>query len=188
MDDVAAAAGVGKGTLYRRFGDRWTLLRALIEEPERDFQDELIRGEPPLGPGAPPTERLRAFGAGQLALLERHARFMFAGHKVARRAATATRSTPSTAPTWASCCARSSATTRGPSTSWTRCSRRSPRTSSSTSARSAACRWRTMIDGWQALADAVVATAPRRPAARAERGLAALGPRCRAVARIDSSP
>ena len=82
MDDVAAAAGVGKGTLYRRFGDRWTLLRALIEEPERDFQDELIRGEPPLGPGAPATERLRAFGAGQLALLERHARFMFAGHKV----------------------------------------------------------------------------------------------------------
>ena len=50
MDDVAAAAGVGKGTLYRRFGDRWTLLRALIDEPERDFQDELIRGEPPLGP------------------------------------------------------------------------------------------------------------------------------------------
>ena len=44
MDDVAAAAGVGKGTLYRRFGDRSTLLRALIEEPERDFQDELIRG------------------------------------------------------------------------------------------------------------------------------------------------
>ena len=51
MDDVAAAAGVGKGTLYRRFGDRWTLLRALIEEPERDFQDALIRGAPPLGPG-----------------------------------------------------------------------------------------------------------------------------------------
>ena len=82
MDDVAAAAGVGKGTLYRRFGDRWTLLRALIEEPERDFQDELIRGEPPLGPGAPPMERLRAFGAGQLALLESHARFMFAGDKI----------------------------------------------------------------------------------------------------------
>ena len=82
MDDVAAAAGVGKGTLYRRFGDRWTLLRALIEEPERDFQDELIRGEPPLGPGAPPLERLRAFGAGQLALLESHARFMFAGDKI----------------------------------------------------------------------------------------------------------
>ena len=82
MDDVAAAAGVGKGTLYRRFGDRWNLLRALIEEPERAFQDELIRGEPPLGPGAPPIERLHAFGAGQLALLESHARFMVVGDKL----------------------------------------------------------------------------------------------------------
>jgi AcrR family transcriptional regulator len=81
MDDVAAEAGVGKGTLYRRFGDRWSLLRALIEEPERDFQDAVIRGEPPLGPGAPPEERLLAFGAGLLALLDRHARFILAGDK-----------------------------------------------------------------------------------------------------------
>jgi AcrR family transcriptional regulator len=76
MDDVAAEAGVGKGTLYRRFGDRWSLLRALIEEPERDFQEAVIRGEPPLGPGAPPIERLHGFGAGLLQLLERHARFI----------------------------------------------------------------------------------------------------------------
>jgi AcrR family transcriptional regulator len=82
MDDVAAEAGVGKGTLYRRFGDRWSLLRALIEEPEREFQEALIRGEPPLGPGAPAVERLRAFGAGLLALLERHARFILAGDNV----------------------------------------------------------------------------------------------------------
>jgi AcrR family transcriptional regulator len=76
MDDVAAEAGVGKGTLYRRFGDRWSLLRALIEEPERDFQEAVIRGEPPLGPGAPAVERLHAFGAGLIQLLERHARFI----------------------------------------------------------------------------------------------------------------
>jgi AcrR family transcriptional regulator len=76
MDDVAAEAGVGKGTLYRRFGDRWSMLRALIEEPERDFQEAVIRGEPPLGPGAPPVERLHAFGEGLLELLERHARFI----------------------------------------------------------------------------------------------------------------
>jgi AcrR family transcriptional regulator len=82
MDDVAAEAGVGKGTLYRRFGDRWSLLRALIEEPERDFQEAVIRGEPPLGPGAPPVERLRAFGAGLLQLLEVHARFILAGDNV----------------------------------------------------------------------------------------------------------
>ena len=76
MDDVAAMAGVGKGTLYRRFGDRASLLRALIEEPERTFQEGLIRGEPPLGPGAPPLARLLAFGAGVIQLLEQNSRFI----------------------------------------------------------------------------------------------------------------
>lgn len=76
MDDVAAEACVGKGTLYRRFGDRASLIRALVEEPERDFQDAVIRGEPPLGPGAPPLERLHAFGAGVLGLLQQNVQFM----------------------------------------------------------------------------------------------------------------
>jgi AcrR family transcriptional regulator len=76
MDDVAAAAGVGKGTLYRRFGDRGSLLRALIEEPEREFQESVIRGAPPLGPGAEPCDRLHAFGIGLLQLLNSHARYI----------------------------------------------------------------------------------------------------------------
>ncbi len=61
-------------------------MRALIEEPERDFQDALIRGEPPLGPGAAPLERLRAFGAANLMLLEQTARFIRAaeGEKAGR--------------------------------------------------------------------------------------------------------
>jgi AcrR family transcriptional regulator len=79
MDDVAAEAGVGKGTLYRRFGDRSSLLRALISEPEQAFQDELIRGLPPLGPGAPPAARLHAFGEGLLRFLDRHAVYIQAG-------------------------------------------------------------------------------------------------------------
>jgi AcrR family transcriptional regulator len=62
MDEVACAAGVGKGTLFRRFGDRAGLLRALLDERERAFQEHFIRGAPPLGPGAPPRERLIAFG------------------------------------------------------------------------------------------------------------------------------
>ncbi|MGH2713612.1 MAG: TetR/AcrR family transcriptional regulator [Thermoleophilaceae bacterium] len=72
MDDIAAEAGVGKGTLFRRFGDRASLARAVISERERRFQEELIRGEPPLGPGAPARERLIAFGAALLDLLEQH--------------------------------------------------------------------------------------------------------------------
>jgi AcrR family transcriptional regulator len=73
MDDVARAACVGAGTLYRRFGDRAGLALALLDEHTREFQDALIAGPPPLGPGAPAAERLRAFGEGYLDLVERHA-------------------------------------------------------------------------------------------------------------------
>lgn len=76
MEAVACAARVGKGTVYRRFGDCSALLRALVEEPEREFQEAVIRGEPPLGPGAPPIERLHAFGAGLIKLLDQTARFI----------------------------------------------------------------------------------------------------------------
>lgn len=62
MDEVACAAHVGKGTLFRAFGDRAGLLRALLDESERAFQEEFIRGPAPLGPGAPARERLVAFG------------------------------------------------------------------------------------------------------------------------------
>jgi len=61
MDAIAEAACVGKGTLYRRFGDRAGLALALLDERERGLQDHVLRGPPPLGPGAPPAERLTAF-------------------------------------------------------------------------------------------------------------------------------
>ena len=67
MEAIAAAAGVGKGTLFRRFGDRAGLAHALLDDRERRLQDDMIRGEPPLGPGAPPRERLIAFGRAVLA-------------------------------------------------------------------------------------------------------------------------
>jgi AcrR family transcriptional regulator len=70
MNDVACAAGVGMGTMYRRFGDRAGLTFALLGERHRAFQDELLRGAPPLGPGAPPRERLHAFGRRSLELLD----------------------------------------------------------------------------------------------------------------------
>jgi AcrR family transcriptional regulator len=61
MDAVAREAGVGKGTIFRRFGDRAGLAEALVDEDMRDLQDRLLHGPPPLGPGAPATERLEAF-------------------------------------------------------------------------------------------------------------------------------
>jgi AcrR family transcriptional regulator len=62
MDAVAAEAGVGKGTLFRGFGDRAGLIMAMLSEHERRLQEDVIRGPAPLGPGAPPVERLIAFG------------------------------------------------------------------------------------------------------------------------------
>ena len=61
MDCVAARAGVGVGTVYRRFGDRSGLAAALLSNQEERFQRAFIFGPPPLGPGAPPLERLHAF-------------------------------------------------------------------------------------------------------------------------------
>jgi AcrR family transcriptional regulator len=69
MDEVAEAAGVGKGTLFRRFGSRAALALAVLDEQERRLQDAIIRGDPPLGPGAPPRERLIAFGEAWLDIL-----------------------------------------------------------------------------------------------------------------------
>ena len=62
MDAVAAAAQVGKGTLFRRFGDREGLMRALLDHAETEYQRGFLTGPPPLGPGAPARERLDAFG------------------------------------------------------------------------------------------------------------------------------
>jgi AcrR family transcriptional regulator len=73
MDEIAAAAGVGKGTLFRRFGSRAALALAVLSERESAFQEAFIRGAPPLGPGAPAAERLIAFGHGRLDLLADHA-------------------------------------------------------------------------------------------------------------------
>lgn len=79
MDEIADAAGVGKGTLFRRFGSRAALARAVLDEQERGFQEGFIRGRPPLGPGAPPRERLVAFGEALLDMLELHHELMLAG-------------------------------------------------------------------------------------------------------------
>ncbi|NUR66516.1 MAG: TetR/AcrR family transcriptional regulator [Streptomyces sp.] len=68
MHEVAQVAGVGKGTLFRRFGDRNGLLLALLDDVEGEFYDLYTSGPPPLGPGVPARDRLTAFGC---ALIDR---------------------------------------------------------------------------------------------------------------------
>ncbi len=68
--DIAKAAGVGVGTVYRRFGDKAALLAAVIGADERVLQDALLSGPPPVGPGAPAGERLGAFLDALAALTE----------------------------------------------------------------------------------------------------------------------
>jgi len=78
MDDVAKAAGVGRATLYRRYPDVRSIAEALLDEHERQLQERLLRGDPPLGPGPggpsspSPSERLAAFYAAMVELLEAH--------------------------------------------------------------------------------------------------------------------
>ncbi|MDQ3403588.1 MAG: TetR/AcrR family transcriptional regulator [Actinomycetota bacterium] len=72
MDQVAAAAGVGKGTLFRRFGDKSGLAVALLNEGESDLRARVSQGAAPLGPGADPVDRLLAFFDAYLTFLAEH--------------------------------------------------------------------------------------------------------------------
>lgn len=73
MDGLAEQAGLGKGTVFRRFGTRAGIFLALLDEEEKLFQERLMSGPPPLGPGAPARERLIAFGRARLEFLVEHA-------------------------------------------------------------------------------------------------------------------
>lgn len=88
MEQIAAAAGVGKATLYRRYPDVPSIALALLDEHERALQERLLRGPPPLGPGAPPAERLAAFYRAMVELLEHHGHLALAAETGERRYAT----------------------------------------------------------------------------------------------------
>ena len=72
MDGLAERAGLGKGTVFRRFGTRAGIFQALLDDDERDFQEQVLAGPPPLGPGAPPLDRLIAYGRARTGFLIRH--------------------------------------------------------------------------------------------------------------------
>jgi polyketide synthase 12 len=77
MDELAARSGLGKGTVFRRFGSRAGIFQALLDEEERSLQEAVMAGDPPLGPGAPGLERLIAYGTARIG-------FLFDNHEIAR--------------------------------------------------------------------------------------------------------
>ena len=72
MDGLAERAGLGKGTVFRRFRTRAGIFQALLDDDERDFQEQVLSGSPPLGPGAPPLDRLIAYGHARIDFLIGH--------------------------------------------------------------------------------------------------------------------
>ena len=87
MDALADRAGLGKGTVFRRFGTRAGIFQALLDDDERDFQRQVLSGPPPLGPGAQPLDRLTAYGQARIGFLIGH-------REVARAAFDARERTP----------------------------------------------------------------------------------------------
>jgi AcrR family transcriptional regulator len=84
MDALAARAGLGKGTVFRRFATRAGIFAALLDDDERAFQQQVLAGPPPLGPGAAPLDRLIAYGRARTGFLLDHrdiARAALDGHQ-----------------------------------------------------------------------------------------------------------
>jgi polyketide synthase 12 len=72
MDALAERAGLGKGTVFRRFGTRAGIFQALLDDAERAFQERVLSGPPPLGPGAAALDRLIAYGQARVGFLIDH--------------------------------------------------------------------------------------------------------------------
>jgi AcrR family transcriptional regulator len=83
-DAVAQEAGVGKGTVYRRFRDKSGLVAALLDDREKELQLAMISGPPPLGPdAATQAERRVAFVHAYLDYLQAHLDLLLASETAA---------------------------------------------------------------------------------------------------------
>ena len=85
MDAVATQAGVGKGTVFRRFTSREGLMAAVLNHSETEWQAQVMSGPPPRGPGAEPWERLMAFGRSRLETTIVHAELIRAAGRAGTR-------------------------------------------------------------------------------------------------------
>jgi hypothetical protein len=58
--------------VFRRFVTRAGIFAALLDDDERAFQQQVLAGPPPLGPGAAPLDRLIAYGRARTGFLIEH--------------------------------------------------------------------------------------------------------------------
>lgn len=72
MTEIAEEAGVGKGTLYRRYQHKGELCLALLEENSAAFQNEILGGFGAEGRATTPLGRLYMFIDRQLDFIEQH--------------------------------------------------------------------------------------------------------------------
>ncbi|MDP8974032.1 MAG: TetR/AcrR family transcriptional regulator [Actinomycetota bacterium] len=79
MEEISRSAGVGKGTLYRRFPNKGLLCQALLDEPTRRFQAEVLLSSS--DPEKGPLEKLRGFLSRLVIFTEENLDLLYGGHE-----------------------------------------------------------------------------------------------------------
>lgn len=79
MEEISREAGVGKGTLYRRFPNKGRLCEALLDEPTREFQRETMELVGEAGVGS--IEKLDRFLDGLVLFTEENLDLLYGGEE-----------------------------------------------------------------------------------------------------------